>query len=149
MNSRYPITINETEYKVGFSLRAIKLFEEMAGKSIEQSSGTWDNVIYCYASLKALNENFTMTLDQFVDALDEDPQLFIDLQYNTKETTETQAPTETKKKLSAISFLWLWMLSLFVWAAPVLIPVIFGSIWIFRSLKKLLKLIAGRGNKHE
>jgi len=148
MNNRTTIELAGKEYKIGFSMYAIKLFEAMSEKSIEEITGTWDNVVYCYCSLKALNPEFIYTLEQFIDILDEHPQLLIDLQTANASTVEAPKPEpEPKKKGLAKTFFALWTLSVLLLVSPILLPLIFGLIWIFGSSKALYRLIVSPGSK--
>ena len=150
MNTTTPITIAGNEYKVGFTLRAIDLFEKMTGRSIQEVEGTMDNVRYCYCTLKALNPEFSYTFEQFIDLLDEQPQLLLDLQAannsDDNEPEPAEAKSAKKKSLLKIFFL-LWMLSILLLVSPVLIPITFGFILIFGSLKALYRYIVKRGSK--
>jgi hypothetical protein len=152
MNTKTPITIAGKEYQVGFSLKAIDLFEKTTGKSIQESEGTMDNVRYCYCSLKAINPAFSYTLDEFIDILDTEPQLLIDMQRATTDSEPSKELVEgtktSKKKGLTKTFFALWMLSLLLLVSPVLIPIIFGFILISGSLKALYRHTAKRGNKH-
>ena len=154
MNKRSTITLSGKEYKTGFSFLAIRLFEEMTSKSIQQQSGTWDNLIYCYCTVKALNEDFLLTFDQFTDLLDENPQLLLDIQFATVQNEPVELHDSTaktdiapKKKGLIKTFFLLWIISALLLASPVLIPIIFGLIWISGSLKALYRHIASRGSK--
>jgi len=152
MNTKTPITIAGYTYQIGFSFRAIDQFEKMTGKSIQEADGTLDNVRYCYCSLKALNPEFDYTIEQFIDLLDAEPQLLIDMQTATATNDgephdhTDEIPTNKKKGLIK-TFFALWTLSLLLLLSPVLIPGIFGIIWIFASWKLLYRRIAKRGSK--
>ena len=151
MNTQQQITINNKSYQVRFSMRAIKLFEEMTGKSIKDVTGVWDNLQYCYYTIKALNEDFDMTLEQFIDLLDENPQLLIDLTYSVAEKSN-EVPdieiTEVSKKRELIKiFSSLWMLSVLLLLSPIIIPVIFGCMWILEKGKTLYHIIVNSGSK--
>ena len=149
MNSRSTITLSNTDYKIGFSFQAIKLYEELTGRSIQETKTTWDNLQYCYCSIKALNPDFKLTLDEFVDLLDENPQLLIDIQFATNQNDPVPEPVEaTKKKTQLLKLFFVcWTLSVLLLVSPVAIPIIFGSIWIFGSLKYWFRRIAKSGKK--
>lgn len=142
------ITINNTSYNVRFSLRAIKLFEELAGKSIQQMQGTWDASIYFYATLKALNTDFEMSFDEFIDYLDTHTDLLIEWQtLNVSEpaTDENASPIKKNKLSNNLSML--WMLSLLLFVCTVAAPVIFGIGLLPMSLWGITKLITSIGKK--
>lgn len=138
------ITIASTTYQVGFSFRAIREFEKLAQKSITMCTSTWDNLLFFYATLKALNKNFDMTLEEFTNHMDEHPELLASFQ--TETTTPGEAPAETGQKKSLSPFV-LWTLSLLLLVSPVLVPIISGIIWIWMSLKLLVRPIAKIGKK--
>lgn len=69
------IEINGKEYKIKYSLRAVFLFEEIAKKSFEVKT-TLDNYLFFYCMLLANNED-TLEWNEYIDALDENPSLFI------------------------------------------------------------------------
>jgi hypothetical protein len=146
------ITINKQTYKVGFSFRAIREFEKLSGKSITECTSTWDNLLFFYSTLKALNKDFEMDLEAFTDEMDAHPDLLAAFQ--TETTTDpsagdSQSPAESKNEQQKKSLppSTLWMLSLLLLVSPVLVPVISGIIWIWMSLKLLVRLIAKIGKK--
>lgn len=142
------LTINKVDFKVGFSLRAIKLFEEMAGKSIQQQTGTWDNTIFFYCTLKALNENFEMTFDEFIDYLDNNTSLLIDWQtLNNAEVEADENTTATNDKKKQNTLFTLWMLSLLLLVCMAAAPIIFGIGLVPMSLWGITKLITSIGKK--
>lgn len=55
------ITINNQDYNVKFSFKAIKNFEYLTNKPITKCVDTWDNLIFFYACLQASNDNFKMS----------------------------------------------------------------------------------------
>lgn len=70
------ITINETNYKVKQSFRALMLFEEMTGKSVALMSEKIADVLKLfYCVLKANNsESFNYSFDEFLDLMDDYPE---------------------------------------------------------------------------
>lgn len=71
------ITINDTEYKIKYTLRALFIFEQITGKSFNLET-LLDNYIFFYSILVANNEN-VLTWDQFIDALDENPNILTEI----------------------------------------------------------------------
>lgn len=67
------IKIKEIDYKFKPTIRALFVWEQIMHKSFELKS-TLDNYVYFYSLLLANNEDFMMW-NEFVDALDEDPQI--------------------------------------------------------------------------
>jgi hypothetical protein len=145
------VTIASTTYKVGFSFRAIREFEKLTNKSITECTSTWDNLIFFYSTLKALNpETFEMSLEQFTDEMDANPTLLADFQTDTAPPSSDDSQSSDdlisaqKKSLPDST---LWMLSLLLLVSPVLVPAISGIIWIWMSLRLLASLIAKIGKK--
>lgn len=71
------IRIKEKEYKIKQTIRALFLWEQITGKSFETKS-TLDNYLYFYCLLLANNPDF-MDWDSFINELDEDPTILIQL----------------------------------------------------------------------
>lgn len=138
--------INGKPYNVGFSFRAVRNYEQMTGESISECKSTWDNLIYFYCSLQGLNDDFTMSFDDFVDYLDQHPELLADFQ--ATEAPETEAPqSHEKKSLTLKEASGLWTLMLLLSVSPVLLPIISLIGWLWMSWKLLGKLIAKIGKK--
>jgi hypothetical protein len=66
--------INNKEYKIKVTLRAMMIFEQLTGKPFS-ISGLLDQYIYFYSIILANNKDFTYTFDEFIDYLDEHPEL--------------------------------------------------------------------------
>lgn len=79
------IKINEKNYKVKQTIRALFLWETISGKSFEIKT-TLDNYLYFYCLLLANNTDF-MDWDSFVDCLDNDPNIIVEI---TKLLTDQQ-----------------------------------------------------------
>ena len=79
------IKINEKEYKIKQTIRSIFLWEQIAQRTFEIRN-TLDNYLYFYCILLANNENF-MTWDEFLDCLDDNPSILVEL---TKKLTQSQ-----------------------------------------------------------
>ena len=69
------VTIQGTEYVLAYNLRALFVYEEMAGKPY-MGEKTIDNYLLMFAMLMANNKDFSLTFDEFVDACDADLGLF-------------------------------------------------------------------------
>jgi len=142
---RSEITIKGESYKVGFSFLAMKEYEKLTGQSVSKIEGTWDNLIFFYATIKALNEQFTLTIDEFVDAMDEHPELLIEFDRLSQANKPAEIPAKKKSGLKKIFGVWM-LLALFA-VSPVLVPIISILVWIWMSLKLLVRLIATIGRK--
>lgn len=152
---REKMNIQGEAFEVGFSFRAINLYEQQTGKSISECNSTWDFLNFFYCTLKALNKHFKYSFEEFVDLLDREPELLhqfrsVDLAKDKRQPAPEQAAPETqaaKKKASIKERFGLWMLFLLLLVSPVLIPVISGIAWIWQSLRLLVALIARVGKK--
>ena len=83
------ITINNTEYKFKFTLRAMMLFEQVAKKPFSINS-MLDEYLYLYCMIMANNTNATLTFEDLIDAMDEDPSIMVKFKealeaYNSKQ----------------------------------------------------------------
>lgn len=77
------IKIKDKEYKIKQTIRAIFLWEQISEKQFEIKN-TLDNYLYFYCILLANNPDF-LGWDEFIDLLDEDPTILIQL---SKKLTE-------------------------------------------------------------
>lgn len=71
------IKINNQDYKIKQTIRALFLFEEISNKPFEIKT-TLDNYLYFYCLLLANNPDF-MDWDAFVDSLDNDPNIIVEI----------------------------------------------------------------------
>lgn len=68
------ITINNKEYKLKYTIRALFIFEQMTGKAFKIET-LLDNYIFFYCVLLANNPDTVMDWDEFLDAVDSDSSL--------------------------------------------------------------------------
>jgi len=68
------ITIKGKEYKAEVTLRAMMAFEEATGKAFEIKTMS-DIIKYCFCIILANNDEVELELKDFVEALDEEPQI--------------------------------------------------------------------------
>lgn len=66
------VTIKGQCYKVRYSLRALFIFEKMAGKPFELKTA-FDFYIFYYSMLLANNPDCGLSFDDFIDCCDGDP----------------------------------------------------------------------------
>lgn len=71
------IKINDQEYKIKQTIRALFLFEEITGKQFEIKT-TLDNYLYFYCILLANNDDF-MSWEEFIEEIDNDPTIILSL----------------------------------------------------------------------
>ena len=69
------ITINNIEYKVKYTIRALFIFEQITGKAFEIKT-LLDNYIFFYSMILANNPDNILDWNVFIDALDSDPSIF-------------------------------------------------------------------------
>lgn len=68
------ISINGKDYKIKYTIRALFIFEQITGKAFNIQT-LLDNYIFFYSMILANNED-VLDWNDFLDALDEDPTLF-------------------------------------------------------------------------
>jgi uncharacterized protein YktB (UPF0637 family) len=68
------VTINGVEYTIKYSIRALFLFESITGKPFAITS-LFDNYIFLYCIILANNKNAVLSWDEYLDALDRDPEI--------------------------------------------------------------------------
>lgn len=92
------IKINGTDYKVKYTIRALFIFEQITGKSFVIST-LLDNYIFFYSMLLANNPDNVLDWNEFIDALDNDPSIFNQLNdIVTKEEQKQKLLGEEQKK---------------------------------------------------
>lgn len=72
------ITINGKEYRIRQTVRALFLWEQIAGKAFEIKT-TMDNYLYYYCLILAADPDTSLTWDDFIDAIDADPSILIQM----------------------------------------------------------------------
>lgn len=65
------ITINNTEYKVKYSLRALFIFESIKGSEFKLETNL-DRFLFFYSMILAANKDKELKWDDFIDAIEED-----------------------------------------------------------------------------
>lgn len=68
--------INGVDYRLKYGFRALFTFERITGR-VFAGNTTFDLCVLLYSMLLS-NDGFDMSLDDFIDMLDEQPQLYID-----------------------------------------------------------------------
>ena len=72
------IEINGKEYNIKYTIRALFIFEQISGKSFKLDT-LLDNYLLFYSMILACNKDNILTWDDFIDAVDNDPQLLVKL----------------------------------------------------------------------
>lgn len=103
MNSM--IKIGEQEYKLKYTVRALFIYERLAGKSYDLGELINDYLLL-YSILLAVNETFDMKFDDFIDQCDLNPSIFNEFkkwfltileQKATLQNQEKEEDTDKKK----------------------------------------------------
>ena len=90
------ITINKKEYKVKYTIRALFAFEQITGKPFELKT-VLDNYLFLYCILLANNVEIC-TWDEFLTALDDDPNIYLQLNEIIAKALSKESVFETKEK---------------------------------------------------
>lgn len=100
------VKIKDQDYNVKYTIRSLFIFEEITGKPFKLES-TLDNYIFFYSLLMANNPDKTLiSWDEFIDELDNNPEILKNLlkylteyykSQNVFETDETDEETGEKK----------------------------------------------------
>lgn len=69
------IKINNKEYKVKYTIRALFYWEQITGKPFAINT-LLDNYLFFYCMILANNPDNVLEWDQFLNAIDNDPTLF-------------------------------------------------------------------------
>ena len=72
------VTLNKREYQLKQSFRSLMTFEKMTGKNAFEANISINDTLTMYYCLtkEANRETFTLTFDEFLDAMDEQPEAF-------------------------------------------------------------------------
>ena len=78
------VTINGIDYKIKYTIRALFIFEQITGKPFKMET-TLDSYIFFYSMILANNKENPLDWDTFLDALDENPQLLMNMELVMKD----------------------------------------------------------------
>lgn len=81
------ITINGTDYKVKYTIRALFIFEQITGRAFEIKT-TMDNYLFFYSMILANNPDNPLDWDEFIDAMDNDSTLITQLNQVISDSTK-------------------------------------------------------------
>lgn len=70
------IELKGKEYVIKQSFRSYLLFEEMTKKQISEIQSFKDIITLLYCTLKGCNKTFDYSFDDFIDIIDENPEVF-------------------------------------------------------------------------
>ena len=94
--------INNKDYKLKYTLRALFIYEQITGKVFSLQTIT-DEYLFFYCILLANNPDMDLTFDDLISAIDEDTNIIIEFQHFMKSELEKQSifitnNTDAKKK---------------------------------------------------
>lgn len=97
------IKINEKEYELKYTLRALFIFEQIKGKQFSIDTLT-DEYLFFYCLILANNKDVEMSFDAFIDELDKTPGLILEYknfmeQEMRKQNIFKPEETDDKKKV--------------------------------------------------
>lgn len=94
------ITIKDKTYKVKYSLRALFIYEQITKKAFALNTIT-DYYLFFYCMLLASDSSSELTFDDFIDTLDEHPEIAIEMMQFLNKENEKNAmfDDESKKKV--------------------------------------------------
>ena len=81
------ITINNKEYKLKYTIRALFIFEQITGRAFEIKT-TMDHYLFFYSMLLANNPDNLLDWDEFIDAMDNDSTLITQLNQVISDSTK-------------------------------------------------------------
>lgn len=91
------IKINGKEYNIKYTIRALFIFERIAEKTFSIDS-LLDNYIFFYSMILACNPDNLLDWDEYLDALDQDPSLYQQIEkIVTEEQKKSALFKETRK----------------------------------------------------
>lgn len=91
------VTIKDKTYKVKYSIRAMFVFEKLAGKLFKLES-LIDFYIFYYSMILAGNPECTLLFDDFIDECDSNPALVTDIQNYLNAQFQKQGQLEPSKE---------------------------------------------------
>jgi hypothetical protein len=68
------VNINGVDYEIKYTIRSLFLFESITGRPFSINC-LFDNYMFLYCIILANNKNAVLTWDDYLDALDKDPEI--------------------------------------------------------------------------
>lgn len=81
--------INNIDYKLKYTLRALFIYEQITGKAFKMETIT-DEYIFFYCILLANNPDMNLTFEELIEAIDEDMNIILEFQSFLKKEIEKQ-----------------------------------------------------------
>lgn len=99
MNNQTTINLNGEELVIKQSFRGLMMFEKMTGKSVYTANEDLNDIMTLfYCVIKANNKSFKLSFDEFIDAIDNDPEVFEFYNKFIQDNSPTEEGTGDKKK---------------------------------------------------
>lgn len=93
------VSISGREYRLHYGLRSFFVYENITGKPFDGSKA-FNLYTLCYAMILASNADVSLTLDEFIDACDEDSSIFMSfVDLMTEEAKKQDQFAGSKKKV--------------------------------------------------
>ncbi|AGB28667.1 hypothetical protein Prede_1347 [Prevotella dentalis DSM 3688] len=89
MENKNVIRINGVDYVLKYTIRALFVFEQLTDKPFQVKTVT-DNYIFLYSMILACNPDCTLTWQDFLKALDENPDILNNLSQITADVATKQ-----------------------------------------------------------
>jgi hypothetical protein len=83
------ITIKNKEYQVKYTIRALFIYEQITGKSFNITT-LFDNYLFFYCMILANNPDNVLDFEDYLDAIDNDKDLYIQLSKTVEEYQKTE-----------------------------------------------------------
>lgn len=83
------ITIKNKEYQVKYTIRALFIYEQITGKSFNITT-LFDNYLFFYCMILANNPDNVLDFEDYLDAIDNDKELYIQLSKTVEEYQKTE-----------------------------------------------------------
>ena len=94
------ITIKDKKYNIKYTLRALFIYEQITKKAFALNTIT-DYYLFFYCLLLASDSSSELTFDDFIDTLDEHPEVATEMMdYLNKENQKNNVFGDEKKKLT-------------------------------------------------
>ncbi len=91
----FNINLSGKELDIKLSFRSLMTYERLSGKNYTQIQSLEDTLIYMYSCIISTNKDIKLTFDEFVDNIDECPEV---LEEFLSALVDKQEGTQEKKQ---------------------------------------------------
>lgn len=98
------IQIKDKEVTLKYSFRCFFIFENIMNRSFQPNTTT-DVLVFFYSTIMASDKNLDFNFDEFLDMMDENPQLLVDFsEFITREVQKSKSlqPEEDEEKKTKV-----------------------------------------------